>query len=38
LANAEPFVQKHMDYPIPTEQIDLSKVAGQPRLLQNTGW
>jgi hypothetical protein len=38
LANAEPFVQKHMFYPIPTEQIDLSKVAGQARLQQNTGW
>jgi hypothetical protein len=38
LAAAEPFVQKHMWYPIPTEQIDLSKVAGQPKLTQNTGW
>lgn len=35
---AEPFVAKHMLYPIPTIQIDLSKVGGQPKLTQNTGW
>ena len=38
LAAAEPFAQKHMWYPIPTTQIDLSKVGGTPRLKQNTGW
>jgi len=38
LAAAEPFVAKHMFYPIPTLQIDLSKVGGQPRLTQNAGW
>jgi starch-binding outer membrane protein, SusD/RagB family len=38
LANAEPFVQKHMWYPIPADQIDLSKVGGTPKLTQNPGW
>jgi tetratricopeptide (TPR) repeat protein len=38
LAAAEPFQQKHMYYPIPTSQIDLSKVGGTPRLTQNPGW
>ena len=38
LAAAEPFVQKHMYYPIPSLQIDLSKVSGQPKLTQNAGW
>ena len=38
LAAAEPFLQKHMFYPIPTSQIDLSKVGGTPRLTQNPGW
>jgi hypothetical protein len=38
LATAELFQQKHMFYPIPSLQIDLSKVAGQARLTQNTGW
>lgn len=38
LANAEPFVQKHMFYPIPTEQVDLSKVGGKAQLTQNAGW
>ena len=38
LAAAEPFAQKHMLYPIPTAQIDLSKVGGTPRLTQNSGW
>ena len=37
-ASAEPFVQKHMFYPIPSLQIDLSKVGGTPKLTQNTGW
>jgi hypothetical protein len=38
LANAAPFQQRHMYYPIPTEQIDLSKSGGTPRLTQNSGW
>jgi hypothetical protein len=38
LAAAEPFAQKHMFYPIPSLQIDLSKVGGTARLTQNTGW
>ena len=38
LAAAEPFAQKHMWYPIPTAQIDLSKVGGSPKLTQNSGW
>lgn len=38
LAAAEPFQQKHMYYPIPSLQIDLSKVGGQPRLQQNPQW
>jgi hypothetical protein len=38
LAAAEPFAQKHMYYPIPALQIDLSKVGGTPRLTQNAGW
>ena len=37
-ATAEPFVAKHLYYPIPTIQIDLSKVGGTPKLTQNTGW
>ena len=38
LAAAEPFQDKHLYYPIPSEQIDLSKVAGVPKLTQNTNW
>ena len=38
LAAAEPFQVKHMFYPIPTNQIDLSKVGGVPRLAQNPNW
>lgn len=38
LAAAEPFGAKHMEYPIPSSEIDQSKVAGQPRLKQNPGW
>jgi starch-binding outer membrane protein, SusD/RagB family len=37
-AAAQPFIQKHMLYPIPSLQIDLSKVGGAPKLVQNTGW
>jgi hypothetical protein len=32
------FVARHMLYPIPPIQIELSKVEGQPRLTQNPGW
>lgn len=38
LAAAQPFQQKHMYYPIPTEQIDLSKVGGVAKLTQNPSW
>jgi hypothetical protein len=38
LASAEPFQSKHLYYPIPTNQIDLSKVGGVPRLAQNPSW
>jgi hypothetical protein len=34
----EPFGDKHMLYPIPTLQIDLSTVGGKPSLSQNPGW
>ena len=38
LAAAEPFGVKHQYYPIPTEQIDLSKVGGVAKLQQNPNW
>jgi len=38
LSGAETFSAKHMLYPIPQLQIDLSKVNGVPALKQNTGW
>jgi hypothetical protein len=38
LASAETFAAKHALYPIPAIQIELSKVEGQDRLTQNTGW
>jgi len=38
LSGAETFGAKHMLYPIPQLQIDLSKVNGVPALKQNTGW
>jgi hypothetical protein len=37
-AGAEAFIARHMLYPIPSLQIELSKVAGQSRLAQNPGW
>jgi starch-binding outer membrane protein, SusD/RagB family len=37
-AAAEPFTQRHMLYPLPNIQIELSKVDGQDRLVQNPGW
>jgi hypothetical protein len=33
-----PFAPRNMFYPIPSNQIDLSKAAGQSVLTQNTGW
>ena len=38
LAAAEPFAARHRWYPLPNIQIELSKVAGQKTLTQNTGW
>jgi hypothetical protein len=35
---AEAFIARHMLYPLPSLQIELSKVAGQNRLAQNPGW
>jgi hypothetical protein len=37
-AGAEAFIARHMLYPLPSLQIELSKVAGQSRLAQNPGW
>jgi hypothetical protein len=37
-AGAEAFIARHMLYPLPSLQIELSKVAGQNRLVQNPGW
>ena len=36
--SAEPFTAIHQLYPIPTTQIQLSRVGGQDRLKQNPGW
>ena len=38
LENAVPFTERHKWYPIPSVQIDLSKVDGVPQLTQNPGW
>ena len=38
LVGAEPFAQKHMFYPIPQLQVELSKVGGTPKITQNPGW
>jgi hypothetical protein len=38
LAKAEPFTARHNLFPIPTLQIDLSKVGTESRLAQNPGW
>lgn len=38
LAGAEALAAKHRWYPLPAVQIELSKVGGQERLTQNTGW
>ncbi len=37
-ANAEPFIQRHLLFPIPNAQISLSTVGTDQRLKQNTGW
>jgi hypothetical protein len=29
---------RHNNYPIPSAQVELSKVDGQARVPQNTGW
>jgi hypothetical protein len=36
--NAVPVADRHFRYPIPSVQIDLSKVDGTPQLTQNPGW
>jgi hypothetical protein len=38
LENAVPFTDRHKWYPIPSVQIDLSKVDGVAQLTQNPGW
>lgn len=38
LTAAQAFAARHYLYPIPAIQIELSKVDGQERLTQNTGW
>ena len=37
-SSAEDFTQRHLLYPLPNLQIDLSKVNGTSRLTQNPGW
>ncbi len=37
-AGAEAFAARHAWYPLPAIQIELSRVAGEDRLKQNTGW
>jgi hypothetical protein len=36
--SVEPYTQRHQLYPIPTLQIQLSKVGSEDRLKQNEGW
>jgi hypothetical protein len=38
LTLAVPFAAKHHLYPLPSIQIDLSKVGTESRLQQNDGW
>ncbi|RLD95355.1 MAG: RagB/SusD family nutrient uptake outer membrane protein [Bacteroidetes bacterium] len=38
LGSAFEFEARHMAYPLPTIQIDLSVVDGEQRLVQNPGW
>ena len=37
-SSAEMPVAKHLNYPIPTTQVEISKVNGEVRVPQNTGW
>jgi hypothetical protein len=37
-ATAEAFTQRHLLYPLPFIQVQLSAVNGEDRLTQNTGW
>jgi len=37
-AAAEVFIARHLLFPIPGIQIEVSKVSGQPTLTQNPGW
>ena len=36
--SAEPYTERHQLFPLPTLQIQLSKVGATSRLTQNTGW
>jgi hypothetical protein len=38
LAEAATYTDRHRWYPIPTTQVELSKVEGEPTLVQNPGW
>jgi hypothetical protein len=38
LSDAEPVTSRHMLYPIPTLQVQLSTVDGQQMVPQNPGW
>jgi hypothetical protein len=38
LLSAQAFTSRHMLYPIPQIQIELSRVGGEDRLQQNPGW
>jgi hypothetical protein len=38
LASAQTFEARHSLYPIPNDQIELSKVGGEETLKQNLGW
>ena len=38
LGSAFTVEERHMAYPIPTIQIELSTVEGEQRLVQNPGW
>ncbi|HEX2719246.1 MAG TPA: RagB/SusD family nutrient uptake outer membrane protein [Gemmatimonadaceae bacterium] len=35
---AEPYLAKHNKYPIPINQLQLSRIGGQNKLTQNPGW
>ena len=37
-ANAEAIAARHQWFPIPSLEVELSKVGGTPMLKQNTGW